>query len=377
MNMPIPFMDLKAQYARLKPEIDAAIARVLAHGQFILGPEVKELEAKIAAYTGAAHCVGVANGTDALTIALMADGVGAGDAVFVPAFTFTATAEAVLVLGATPVFCDVDARTCNLDPADLARRADAVTAKGRLRPRAVIAVDLFGLPADYDGIGAVSARHGLFVLSDAAQSFGARAGNRRAGAMAPVTSTSFFPAKPLGAYGDGGALMTDDAARAELYRSLRAHGTGGAKYDIVRVGFNSRLDTLPAAILLAKRPALDAEIAAREALARRYDAALAGAVEKPPRPAGMVSAWAQYTIQSPARDRIAQHLKAKGIPTAIYYPKPMHLQPAYAAHGEGEGSLPVSEALSRRVLSLPFHADMDDATAERVAAEVRAAARNG
>jgi dTDP-4-amino-4,6-dideoxygalactose transaminase len=370
-------MDLKAQYARLKPEIDAAIARVLAHGQFILGPEVKELEAKIAAYTGAAHCVGVANGTDALTIALMAEGVGAGDAVFVPAFTFTATAEAVLVLGATPVFCDVDARTFNLDPGDLARRVDAVARAGRLTPRAVMAVDLFGLPADYDAIAAVAQRHGLFVLADAAQSFGARAGNRRAGAMAPATTTSFFPAKPLGCYGDGGALMTDDVTRAELYRSLRAHGTGGAKYDIVRVGFNSRLDTLQAAILLAKLPALDTEIAARERLARRYDAALAGAVETPPRPAGTASAWAQYTIQSPARDRIAQHLKSKGIPTAIYYPKPMHLQPAYAGHGEGEGSLPVSEALSARVLSLPFHADMDDATADRVAAEVRAVLGHG
>jgi dTDP-4-amino-4,6-dideoxygalactose transaminase len=195
--------------------------------------------------------------------------------------------------------------------------------------------------------------------------------------MAPATTTSFFPAKPLGCYGDGGALMTDDVTRAELYRSLRAHGTGGAKYDIVRVGFNSRLDTLQAAILLAKLPALDTEIAARERLARRYDAALAGAVETPPRPAGTASAWAQYTIQSPARDRIAQHLKSKGIPTAIYYPKPMHLQPAYAGHGEGEGSLPVSETLSARVLSLPFHADMDDATADRVAAEVRAALGHG
>ncbi len=373
----IPFMDLKAQYARLKPEIDAAIARVLAHGQFILGPEVKELESKLAERAGVTHCIGVANGTDALTIALMAEGVGSGDAVFVPSFTFTATAEAVLILGAAPVFCDVDPKTCNLDPVDLARRIEAVRAAGRLRPRAIIAVDLFGFPADYAALEALAGKHALFVLADAAQSFGARSGNKRAGALAPVTTTSFFPAKPLGCYGDGGALLTDDPARAALYRSMRAHGTGGAKYDIVRLGFNSRLDTLQAAILLAKLPALDAEIAARSRLADRYDHLLAGAVETPPRQPDTASAWAQYTIQTKRRDHVAAALKAQGIPTAIYYPKPMHLQPAYESYGEGPGSLAISEALAGRVLSLPFHADMDEATALRVAGAVRAALADG
>ena len=368
----IPFVDLKAQYLRLKTEIDTAIATVLEHGRFILGPEVAEFEQQLAAHCGAAHVVSCANGTDALQIALMAEKIGPGDAVFVPSFTFTATAEVVLLLGATPVFCDVDAADYNLDIADLERRVVEVRRKGRLKPRAVIAVDLFGLPADYAALNDLAAREKLFLLADAAQSFGAAANGMKVGRLAPVTATSFFPAKPLGCYGDGGALLTNDGERAAIYRSIRAHGQGGGKYEIARVGLNSRLDTLQAALLLPKLAILNDEIAARERLAAHYDAALAGAVALPGRRAGRQSAWAQYTIQVEQRDRVAAVLQAQGIPTAVYYPRPMHLQSAYIAYGDGPGSLPVSERLSERVLSLPMHPYLNDTSAERICAAVRA-----
>ncbi len=370
---PIPFADLKAQYARLKPEIDARIQAVLEHGRFINGPEVAEFEAALAAQAGCLHAIGVSSGTDALLTALMAEGIGAGDAVFLPAFTFTATAEVAMLLGARPVFVDVDPATFNIDPADLTRRIEDIAARGEAKPRAVIAVDLFGQPADYAALEEICAARGLFLLADAAQSFGGRLGERRVGALAPATAVSFFPAKPLGGYGDGGALLTDDAERADIYRSIRAHGKGGAKYDIVRVGLNARLDTLQAAILLAKLPVLADEIAAREKLARYYDSRLGNLVETPRRMAGAGSAWAQYTILSDGRDEVAAKLKARGIPTAIYYPRPLHLQPAYAGLGLGPGSIPVSERLSERVLSLPMHAYMDDTTAERICDEVAAA----
>ncbi len=374
--VPIPFVDLKAQYVRLKTEIDAAITAVLEHGRFILGPEVAEFERRLAAHCGAAHAVSCANGTDALQIALMAEEIGPGDAVFVPSFTFTATAEVVLLLGATPVFCDVDGTDYNLDVADLERRVAEIHREGRLKPRAVIAVDLFGLPADYTALNDLAARERLFLLADAAQSFGAAANGVKVGKLAPVTATSFFPAKPLGCYGDGGALLTDDDERAANYRSIRVHGQGGGKYEIARIGLNSRLDTLQAALLLPKLAIFDDEIAARERLAAHYDTGLAGLVVLPGRRAGRQSAWAQYTIQLDERDRVAAALQAQGIPTAVYYPRPMHLQSAYAAHGTGPGSLPVSERLSARVLSLPMHPYLDDTGAERVCAAVRAACGN-
>lgn len=263
----VVMVDLKAQYARLKPAIDARIARVLDHGQFILGPEVEELEEALAARAGARHCVTVSSGTDALLAALMADGVGSGDAVFVPAFTFPATAEVVCLLGASPVFVDVDPRSFNVDPDDLDRRITETVQKADLRPRAVIAVDLYGLPADYARLGEICETHDLFLLADAAQSFGAALNGRPVGSLAPATAISFFPAKPLGGYGDGGAILTDDDARAALYRSIRAHGKGSAKYEIERVGLNARLDTIQAAILLAKLEAFDDELAARERVA--------------------------------------------------------------------------------------------------------------
>ena len=371
---PIAFIDLHAQYRRLKPEIDAALARVLEDGRFVMGPAVAELEAALAARAGTAHAVTCASGTDALQIALMAEGVGAGDAVFIPAFTFTATAEVVALAGATPVFVDVAEESYMIDPADLAARASQVAAAGRLTPRAAIAADLFGQAADYDALAPVAAEHGMLVVADAAQSFGGASGGRPVGALAPVTTTSFYPAKPLGCYGDGGALFTDDAARAARWRSIREHGKGEGKYDIVRIGLNSRMDTLQAAVLLVKLAAFDAEIDARERVAAWYDSGLAGAAGLPQRLPGRRSTWAQYTIRLAARDRVQAALRAQDIPSAVHYPMPMHLQPAYGAFGEGPGSLPVSERLSRQVLSLPMHADLDEATVARIAGAVRAAA---
>ena len=373
MSEPIAFIDLKAQYARLKPEIDAAIARVLAHGRFVMGPEVAAFEADLAAHAGVAHAVSCASGTDALTIALMAEGIGPGDAVFLPAFTFTATPEAVALLGARPVFVDVDETSYLIDSAALEAAIGECRTEGAAVPRAVIAVDLFGQPADYEAIGRIAGARGLAVIADAAQSWGAERDGRRVGSLAPVTALSFFPAKPLGCYGDGGALLTDDAARAEVWRSIRAHGKGEAKYDIVRLGLNSRLDTLQAAILSAKLPAVPKETAARAAVADRYDRVLGALPEVglPGRSPGTKSGWAQYTIRLPDRDAVAAALGQQGIPTAVYYPKPLHFQPAYRRFGNGPGSLPISERLARHVLSLPMHAELNAELTTRIAGVVR------
>lgn len=369
--MTIPFVDLAAQLRRMRPLIDQRIGRVLDHGRFIQGPEVAELEAALCAFCGGKETVGLSSGTDALQVALMVEEIGPGDAVFVPAFTFPATAEVICLLGATPVFVDVEEASCNIDPASLAAAVEAVAREGGLRPRAVIAVDLYGLPADYDAVAQIAARHGLFVLADAAQSFGATGRGGNVGTLAPVTAVSFFPAKPLGGYGDGGALVTEDSARAAQYRSIRAHGKGEGKYDIVRIGANARLDTLQAAILLAKLSIFADELAAREAVARAYDEALAGVVDLPTRPETGQSAWAQYTIRSRSRDALAAHLKDKGIPTAVYYPRPLHRQPAYADRAATPVPLDVSERLSEQVLSLPMHPYLDRDTIMRIAEAVR------
>ena len=371
---PIAFIDLRAQYRRLKGEIDAALTRVLEDGRFVMGPAVAELETQLAARAGVAHAVTCASGTDALQIALMAEGVGAGDAVFIPSFTFTATAEVVVLVGAEPVFVDVVEETYLIDPADLAAQVSRVAAEGRLVPRAVIAADLFGQAADYDALVPLAAERGMLLIDDAAQSFGGTSGGRPVGALAPATTTSFYPAKPLGCYGDGGALFTDDAARAGTWRSIRQHGQGEGKYDIVRIGLNSRFDTLQAAILLVKLSAFDAEIDARERVAGWYDAGLAGVAGLPGRLPARRSTWAQYTIRLAQRDEVRAALAAQAIPTAIHYPMPMHLQPAYRVWSEGPGSLPVSERLSRQVLCLPMHPDLDEATAMRIARAVRDAA---
>ncbi len=374
MGAPVAFIDLQAQYRRLKPQIDARMHAVLDHGQFILGPEVAEFERALGEYTGGAHVVGVSNGTDALMMALMAHGIGPGDAVYVPSFTFTATAEAVLMLGATPVFVDVLEDTCNLDVEDLKR---AIVQTQGLRPKAVIAVDLFGLPADYGRICDVAAAHDMQVIADAAQSLSGAIDGVRVGKLAPLTATSFFPAKPLGCFGDGGALFTSDPEMAEKLRSIRGHGTGKAKYDIIRIGMNARLDTLQAAILLVKLTVLEEERNNREKLSRYYDSRLSNVISALARPAGYQSAWAQYTIKLEHRDHVQAALSQSGIPTQIYYPRPMHLQPAYAAYGGGEGALPVSENLSRRVLSLPMHPYMPEEVAARICDAVCAAVGAG
>jgi len=371
---PIPFLDLQAQQARLGPGLKARLDAVLAHGQFILGPEVKELEARLAAFCGAKHCVTVSSGTDALQIAMMAEGIGAGDAVFLPAFTYTATAEVPLLLGATPVFVDVHPRTFQIDLLHLKSRIEAVRKAGVLRPRAVIGVDLFGQPADWPGIAAIAGAD-IFTLDDCAQSFGAALGGKRLGTAADATATSFFPSKPLGAYGDGGALFTESDERANLYRSLRTHGEGTTRYEVLRIGMNGRLDTMQAAVLLAKLDVFEAEMARREAIAGIYDAALADVLEVPARVPGGSSAWAVYAVLLPdaALREVAQSaLRAAGIASAVYYPRPLHKQPAYAACHDG-AALPVSESLAERIMALPIHPDLTDAQARRVAAVLRAA----
>jgi len=377
----IAFFDMKAQQALIRADLDRRIAAVLDSGRFIQGPEVEEFELKLAAFAGAKHAVGVSSGTDALQIALMAEGVGAGDAVFLPAFTYTATAEVPLVLGATPIFVDVEADSFNLDIADLERRIALVKREGRLRPRAVIGVDLYGRPADWPAIEAISAREGMFALDDAAQAFGASLGNRRLGAWAQATACSFYPTKTLGCYGDGGALITDDAERAALYRSLRTHGEGAGRYEVLRTGMNGRLDSIQAAVLLAKMPLLEGELAARGRIAALYAERLRGKVRLPEEGADAVSAWGIYTIclaDAAERARVQEALKAEGLPSAIYYPKPLHHQPAYAAHhaasiAGGPPALPVSEALCGQVLSLPMHPYLSEADVARVASAVLSA----
>ena len=364
----IPFIDLAAQQARIRGDIEKRIQAVLDHGQYIMGPEIAELEGKLAAYCGAKHAIGVSSGTDALLVALMGLGIGSGDAVFVPAFTFPATAEAIVVAGATPVFVDVDEASGNLDPGDLEKRLAETT----LRPAAVMPVDLYGLAADYDAIRSIAARKRMKVIADAAQSFGGARGGVRVGKLADVTCTSFFPAKPLGCYGDGGAVFTDDDTLAAVMKSIRVHGQGGGKYDIVRLGLNARLDTLQAAILLPKLAILEDEIARRGEVAAAYSARLGRNVKVPPAVAGAVSAWAQYTIQVDDRDAVANRLKDLGVPTAVYYPKPMHHQAAYARFAP-QRSLPVSERIAGRVLSLPMHPYLDRGSIEHIAGAVERA----
>jgi UDP-2-acetamido-2-deoxy-ribo-hexuluronate aminotransferase len=373
-HAPIPFIDVAAQRRRLGRSVDEAIARVLGHCQFILGPEVRTFEAELAAFCGARHAVSCASGTDALVMMLMALGVGPGDAVICPSFTFTATAEVAVLVGATPVFADVEEASFNLDP-DSLRRACATARATGLRPRVVIPVDLFGQPADYDRINAVAEAEGLFVLDDAAQGFGATYKNRRVGALAPATATSFFPAKPLGCYGDGGAVLTDDEEMAQVMRSVRVHGEGRDKYDCVRIGLNGRLDTIQAAVLIEKLKIFPEEIVARERVARRYSAGLADVATVPRLAQGSTSVWAQYTLRlAPGRrDGLMATLKGQGIPTAIYYPTPLHRLGPYQHFPVAEGGAPVSERLADEVISLPMHAYLEEATQDRIIEAVRRA----
>jgi dTDP-4-amino-4,6-dideoxygalactose transaminase len=370
---PVPFIDIGAQRRRLGASIDEAVGRVLTHCQFINGPEVTQLEAALAAYSGAKHVIGCASGTDALLMVLMARKVGPGDAVFCPSFTYCATGEAVALTGATPVFVDVDETTFNIDIASL-RRAIATAKKLGLTPKAIIPVDLFGQPADHDAVAAIARAEGLFVLDDAAQAFGAKYKGKRLGTAALATATSFFPAKPLGCYGDGGAIFTDDDELADVLRSIRVHGQGSDKYDNVRLGLTGRLDTIQAAVLLEKLKIFDDEIAARNKVAERYARSLGNIVTVPRVTAGNESIWACYTIRLPKgtdRAAFAASLQAQGVPTAIYYVKSMHMQTAYQAYPVSDAGLPVCEALSADVISLPVHAYLDEPTQDRVIQAVR------
>lgn len=369
------FRDLKKQYEVLKPQMDAAMVEVAASSQYIGGPQVKSLEERLAKYVGVKHCISCANGTDALQLALMAWGVGPGDAVFVPDFTFFSTGEVVSAIGATPVFYDVCADTFNADPVSLEKAIRAVKAEGKLTPRAVADVDLFGLPADHHGVAAVAEFYGLFFLEDAAQGFGGAIDGRRNGAFGDAATTSFFPAKPVGCYGDGGAVFTNSDETAALVRSLCVHGKGSGKYDNVRIGMNSRLDTLQAAILHVKLDAFEQyELTDVNKAARMYDAALADLpVIRPTVPAGWLSSWAQYTIRLASReqrDTVQAAMKEQGVPTMIYYPKPMHTQLAFAGN-KNYVDCPVTEELCATVLSLPMHPYLDQKTVDTVAAALK------
>ena len=365
------FIDLGAQRERIREKLRAAIDAVIDDGRYILGPQVAEFEKQLAAYVGVKHVVACANGTDALLLPLLASGVGPGDAVFVPSFTFAATAEVVALAHAEPVFVDVDPDTYNIDIASLEAAIAAIRKEGRLTPKAIIPVDLFGLAADYAAIDRIAKREKLLVIEDAAQAIGGSSHGRMCGAFGDVASTSFYPAKPLGCYGDGGAMFTNDGALAERLRSFAFHGKGETQYDNVHVGLNSRLDTLQAAILIEKLAILEDEMLARQAVAKRYAEGLGDAVKVAQIPAGHRSAWAQYAIETPNRDALKAHLQANGIPSVIYYVKPLHLQAAYERYPRTPSGLPVSEGLPSRILCLPMHPYLSRADQDRIIETIR------
>ena len=377
------FRDLSKQYEALKCDIDQAMLDVASQNHYIMGPQVKELEQQLAAYTGARHCLTCANGTDALTLALKAWGVGKGDAVFVPNFTFFSSAEVVALEGATPVFVDVSDVTYNIDAVRLETAIQETLADGRLKPRVIVAVDLFGLPADYTLIKAIASKYDLFILEDGAQGFGGSIGGKKACSFGDISTTSFFPAKPLGCYGDGGAVFTDNDEWATLMASYRVHGKGVDKYDNVRIGLNSRLDTLQAAILQVKLRAFDGEVERVNEAACRYTQLLAGSVKTPVIPNGFRSSWAQYTIQladEAQRNHVQQALKEVGIPSMVYYPKTMSEQTAFkqlqqSTYSTPSAMLAVSNRLSATVLSLPMHPYLEASDIEYICEQVKKAVR--
>lgn len=380
----IPFIDLGAQRRALGGRIEARMQAIVESGQFIMGPEVAELERKLADFCAMSHALSCANGTDALALPLMAWGLGAGDAVFCPSFTFAATAEIIPWFGAEPVFVDIDPVTYNMDATHLEASIQQVIAEGRLTPRVVIGVDLFGQLADYPALSAIARRYGLKLIADSAQSFGATLHGEHPGRWVDVVTTSFYPAKPLGCYGDGGAVLTSDDALHDLMDSLRIHGKASAadlaghdfgheaKYLNMRVGINSRLDTLQAGILLEKLTIFEDELEKRQIVADIYAQGLANVVRVPTLLPGATSSWAQYTIESPDRDGLGAYLKRLGIPTASYYPLPMHKQPPYQNFGLGPGGLPVSEEKAKSVISLPMHPYLDRAMQDEIMAAIRA-----
>jgi dTDP-4-amino-4,6-dideoxygalactose transaminase len=365
------FIDLGAQRERLKDRLQDAIDGVVASGRYILGPQVAEFEKALADYIGVEHVVACGNGTDALLMPLMAYGIGRGDAVFVPSFTFAATAEVVALAGAEPVFVDVDPDTYNMDAAQLEAAIAEIRAEGRLTPKAIIPVDLFGLAADYSPIASLADREGLLTIEDAAQAIGGERENVRCGAFGDVAATSFYPAKPLGCYGDGGAMFTNDADLAAKLRSIAFHGKGESQYDNVRIGLNSRLDTIQAAILIEKLSILADEMDERQNVARRYAEGLGDILKVPSIPRGYRSAWAQYAIESEHRDAIRSALKEAGIPSVVYYEKSLHLQKAYAHYPRASAGLPVSETLPDRILCLPMHAYLGEADQDRIIEVIR------
>jgi UDP-2-acetamido-2-deoxy-ribo-hexuluronate aminotransferase len=386
---PVRFVDLRRQQHRILPQVEKGFFSVLHHGQYIMGPDIRELEIKLAEYAGVEHVVCCSSGTDALLMALMAYGVGPGDAIFTPTFTFISSAEVISLLGATPVFVDIDPRTFNID-ADCLERAIKGCKENRpeihplpvilegpvttLEPKGIIPVDLFGLPAEYDRINAIAKQHDLFVVEDAAQSFGAEYRGNRACSLADIACTSFYPSKPLGGYGDGGAVFTANHEMAERIASIRIHGMGESQYDNVRIGVNARMDTLQAALLLPKLEIFPKELVARHRAATRYTELLShhDSLQTPYVPEGLKPAWAQYSILTDRRERIQTTLKAKGVPTAIYYPKPLHLQTAYARLGYKEGDFPSSESAAQRIVSLPMHPYLTDSQIAMIATEITA-----
>ena len=368
------FRDLVHQYQVLKPEIDKAMTDTAASGGYIMGKAVKELEAELAEYVGVKHCITCANGTDALTLALKAWGLGEGDAVFVPDFTFFASAEVVSMEGATPVFVDVDSNTFNIDPVSLEAMIEKTMQEGKLIPKAIITVDLFGLPADYCEVKKIADKYNLLILEDGAQGFGGNINGRMACSFGDISTTSFFPAKPLGCYGDGGAIFTDNDEWAEIINSLKVHGKGSFKYDNVRIGMNSRLDTIQAAILKPKFKAFrEYEVIDINKAASLYTEKLRDIVKTPVIPEGYHSSWAQYTIQlgnRKQRDGLQSHLKENGIPSMVYYPNPMHKQTAYKDLGYKEGDFPVTEKLCETVVSLPLHPYISDEEIDLVSSKI-------
>ena len=360
------FIDLAAQQKRIRPQIEAGLKKILDHGQYILGPEIREIEEKLASFVGAPYAVSVASGTDALLMPLMVEKIGPGDAVFTSTFTFIATAEVIELLGATAVFVDIDPETFNIDPNKLEEAIQRVNGEKKLTPRGIIPVDLFGQAADYDAIHLIAKKYNLFVLQDACQSFGASQKNKKAGALAKVAATSFFPAKPLGCYGDGGMIFTDDKNIYEQLLSIRVHGQGIDKYTNVRLGINGRMDSLQAAVLLAKMEIFVEEMGLRQEVDARYNQMLAGTVKIPKILKDNISAWAQYSVLHSHRDEIIKKLREKNIPTAIYYPIPLHLQEAFAHLGYQKNDFPVAEKAAREIFSLPMHPYLGVADQERI-----------
>lgn len=370
--MDVPFIDLKAQYERIESDVNAGIKRVLEHGKYIMGPEIVEFETKLAEFCGAKHAISCSNGTDALSLGLMAYDVGPGDAIFTTPFTFFATAEVIALTGATPVFVDIDSRTFNICPEQFQQQVDRVVSEGKLKPRGVMPVNLFGLAPDFDAIDDVAKKFGMFVIEDTAQGFGGEYKGRISGSLGDISSTSFFPAKPLGCYGDGGAVFTSDDDLAEKMRSLRVHGQGVDKYDNVRVGLNARFDTMQAAIMLPKLEIFPSEIELRQKVAGNYEVALSDLVETPFVPEDYKSVWAQYSVLSDQRAEIQTALKDAGIPSVIYYRVPCHLSKAFEYLGYKPGDMPESERASQRIFSLPMHPYVKDDFPEQVAQIIEA-----